>query len=375
MVFMGEVSKKINNLNELGFNPFFESKVNEADSGHFSPARVIAEHKGAYKVKNINGEFLAKITGKRRFEATSREDYPAVGDWVLISETDNEQVVIKSILPRQTIIKRRFGDKNKYGEKGDVQIIASNIDVGFVVESVDRDYNLNRFERYLTILKDSEVKGTIILNKIDLLSDKEREVKLSELKDRFPNIDIIMVSTVSSDGLNKLKNYVEKGKTYCFLGSSGVGKSSLINKLIGEELIITSDVGFYSDRGKHTTTRRQMYFLDNGGIVIDNPGIREVGIVDAGEGVDIFFEEITALGQKCKYIDCTHTHEPGCVVISAVKSGQIDGEKYTNYVNLKKEAEYNDMSASQKRQKSKNFGKFVNKAKKDLKDFGHENYQ
>lgn len=369
------MEEKINNLEEIGYNSFFEQKRKEFGLGDFSPARVISEHKESYKVKNQNGEFLAKITGKHLFEAKGREDYPAVGDWVLIKEMDKDHAVIKSILPRQTIIKRRFGDRNKSGEKKNVQIIATNINIGFVIESVDRDYSLNRIERYFSILKDGRVIGSIILNKIDLLSRGEREEKLSELKERFPNVDIVATSIVDDSGLEELKNYIKKGKTYCFLGSSGVGKSSLINRLIGENTIKTSDISSYSDRGRHTTTRRQMYFLASGGIVIDNPGVREVGMVDVGEGVDVFFEEITSLGKKCKYVDCSHTHEPGCVVLSAVDSGEIDKEKYNNYTNLKKEAEYFNLDENQKKQKGKNFGKFINKAKKDLKNFGYDNYQ
>lgn len=369
------MKEKIKNLEDLGYNSYFKSKTNEIDLKNVSPARVVAQYKEAYRVKNTNGEFLAKITGKQIFEATKKEDYPAVGDFVLIMEADKEHAVIKSILPRRTIIKRRFGDKNKSGEKSDVQIIATNIDVGFIIESVDRDYNLNRFERYFAILEDGGVKGTIILNKIDLLKEDDKNNKLNELKNRFPDADIILTSTLNNNNLGELKNYIERGKTYCFLGSSGVGKSSLINKLIGEEVIETSDVSLYSDRGKHTTTGRQMYFLDNGGIVIDNPGIREVGMADTLEGIDSFFGEIGNLAKKCRYIDCTHTHEPECAVLEAKEKGVIDEEKYYNYTNLKKEAEYYDMSNIEKRQKNKDFGKFINKAKKELKDFGYDNYQ
>lgn len=362
------MEEKIKNLEDLGYNLIFESNREKSNTQDFLPARVIAEYKEVYRVKNIHGEFLARITGKQMFEATEREDYPAVGDWVLIEEADKEHAVIKSILPRQTIIKRRFGNKNKLGEKNDVQIIATNIDVGFVIESVDRDYNLNRFERYFAILEDGGVKGAIILNKTDLLSEGEREDKLEELKNRFPDIDVVMTSIFNNDGLEELKKYIEKGKTYCFLGSSGVGKSSLINKLIGEEVIETRDISSYSDRGKHTTTGRQMYFLNNGGIVIDNPGIREVGMLNVQNGIEEFFEEISSVGKKCKYSDCTHTHEPGCVVLEAKNSGIIDEDKYENYTNLKKEAEYYDMNEKDKRQKNKDFGKFLNKAKKILKD-------
>lgn len=361
-------------IEDLGYNSIFELKRKELETSDFPVARVIAEYKEAYKVKNENGEFLAKITGKQIFEATGREDYPAVGDWVLITQADDEHAVIHRILPRQTIIKRKFGDKNKSGEKKDVQIIATNIDVGFVIESVDRDYSLNRFERYFSLLFDGGVKGAIILNKTDLLSLEERENKLNELKNRFPDIDIILTSTIDNNGLEELENYITKGKTYCFLGSSGVGKSSLINKLIGEEVIETSDISSYSNRGKHTTTGRQMYFLDSGGIVIDNPGIREVGMLNISDGIDEFFEEISSIGKKCKYSNCTHTHEPGCVVLEAKNSGIIDEDKYENYTNLKKEAEYYDMSDKDKRQKDKDFGKFINKAKKEFNKIKHKDF-
>ncbi len=360
-------------LEDLGYNTFFESNCNKLKLDGFSIARVTSEFKGAYKVKNTDGEFLAKITGKQIFKASTREDYPAVGDWVIISEIDKERAVIHSVLPRLTIIKRRYGDKNKAGEKNETQIIATNIDVAFVVESVDRDYNLNRFERYFAIAEDGGVNPAIILNKIDLHSKEELDEKINQLRNRFPNIDIILTSTLNNDGLDKLRKYITEGKTYCFLGSSGVGKSSLINKLIGENIIKTGDVSSYSGRGKHVTTGRQMYFLKNGGIVIDNPGMREVGMTDTSKGIDVFFDEITDLAQKCKYTDCTHTHEPGCEVIKYVKSGKLDEEKYSNYISLKKEAEYYEMNDIEKKEKDRQFGKFMNRAKKDLKRFGYKN--
>jgi ribosome biogenesis GTPase len=351
-------------IEDLGYSPSFESDKNRLGLSDFTVARVTTEHKEAYKVKNTNGEYLARITGKQMFEASGRGDYPAVGDWVAISELDKDTAVIRGILPRATMIKRKYG--------GRLQIIATNIDIAFVVESVDRDYNLNRFERYFAIAQEGGVKPAIILNKVDLLSLEELDEKLTELKYRFPDIDVISTSIVNDQGLNDLKNYITKGKTYCFLGSSGVGKSSLINKLIDESAIKTREISSYSGRGKHVTTSRQMYFLANGGIVIDNPGMREVGVADAGQGIDTFFEEIAALAQKCRYADCVHTHEPGCEVIKAVKSGKLDKEKYSNYVNLKKEAEYHEMNDVEKKEKDRQFGKFKKNALKELKGFRHK---
>lgn len=359
-------------IEDLGYDSFFEEGRNRLGFGDLQVARVISESKELYKIKNTDGEYLAKVTGKRMFEASSREDYPAVGDWVVVDPHDDEHATIHDILPRRTIIKRKFGDKNKSGEKRDVQIIAANIDVAFVIESVDRDYNLNRFERYFAIAEDGGIKSAIILNKIDLITKEELDGKLSQLKDRFPGIDIIQTSTTNNEGISTLKKYITKSKTYCFLGSSGVGKSSLINKLLGESAIKTGDIGHYSNRGKHITTVRQMYFLKDGGVVIDNPGLREVGMADVSRGVDSFFDEITALAQKCKYADCTHIHEPGCEVISAVKSGKLKEEKYSNYLNLKKEAEHYAMNDIEKREKDRQFGKFIKKTKEELKDFRHK---
>lgn len=324
-------------------------------------ARVIAEHKGAYKVINENGEFLAKVTGKQMFNAKSREDYPAVGDFVIIDELLENQAIIKSILPRQSIIKRKS------------QVIATNIDVAFVVQSLDRDYNLNRFERYFSILSNGSIKPTIILNKIDLITKEELNEKLAQIKNRFPNIDVILTSTIIDDALSQLKNYLQKDKTYCFLGSSGVGKSSIINKLLGKDLIKTKQISLYSNRGKHVTTTRQMYFLQNGAIVIDNPGIREVGLADANATLDSLFDKITKLSLQCKFNDCTHNQEVGCMVLKALEVGEIDKKQFENYLRLKKESDFYKMSEIEKKEKEKDFGKFINKAKKDLKFWGHKN--
>jgi ribosome biogenesis GTPase / thiamine phosphate phosphatase len=346
-------------LEDLGYNKNFESNRQKLELGEFSVARVIAEHKGAYRVKNSDGEYFAKVTGKTIFGAQSREDYPAVGDWVAINEQDKEWAVIKEILPRQTLIKKKYNNKNG------VQIIATNIDVAFIVESLGRDYNLNRFERYLAIANDGGVESTIILNKIDLISQEELGLKLTQIKSRFKNIDVILTSALNDRGLEDLRSYILPGKTYCFLGSSGVGKSSLINKLLEKNAIETKDISFQTDRGKHTTTTREMYFLKNGGIVIDNPGMREVGMTNTNKGVDNIFDEITELSKKCKFIDCSHISEPGCKVLSSLESGELSVGKYNNYINLKKEIEFYEMTEVEKNEKDYKFGKFIKKAKKE----------
>ena len=355
-------------IEDLGYDNFFEPYRIKLALDSFQIARVIAEYKEAYKIKNTQGEFLAKITGKQLYKVECREDYPAVGDWVAITQLDKDSAIIHNIFPRKTILKRKYCNKNES------QIIATNLDEAFIVESVGRDYNLNRFERYLTIALDGGIKPVIILNKIDLISSSELNEKLSEIKSRFKNVDLTATSTLTNEGLDQLRNYIKRGKTYCFLGSSGVGKSSIINNLIGEARIKTEDIGENTGRGKHVTTSREMYLLENGGIVIDNPGMREIGMTDVNRGLDIFFDEIAELAKKCKFKDCTHTNEPGCEVLSALKSGRLEEEKYSNYINLKKETEFYKMNKEEKRKKDHNRGKFMKNAKKDLKKYKHKDF-
>jgi ribosome biogenesis GTPase len=356
-------------MEDLGYDIFFESNRQKLRLDNFDVARVIVEHREAYKIKNPNGEYLAKITGSQMFNASSREDYPAVGDWVAATILDPEHAAIHNILPRKTIIKRKRTNKSRTGGKDEIQIIATNIDVAFITESIGRDFNLNRFERYFAIANDGGVKPVIILNKIDLISNEELGSKLAEIKNRFNEVEIVPSSSINEEGLGELKKYIEKGKTYCFLGSSGVGKSSLINKLLGENIIKTKSINLRSGRGRHVTTARQMYFLENGGIVIDNPGMREVAMTDAGTGIDGLFDEITALAEECKYADCTHVNQPGCALLAALKAGVLDAEKYANYINLKKEARYYEMNELEKREKDRKFGKFVKKAKQQVKKY------
>lgn len=355
--------KNINtHLSDIGYDNFFETKRGELGFVLNSLARVIAEYKEAYRVKNTNGEYLAKITGKHIFTASKREDYPAVGDWVVIDELLDEKAIIRNILPRKTIIKK------KYSNKDESQIIATNVDIAFIVESMDRDYNLNRFERYFVLAEEGNIKPIIILNKIDLISNIDLDLRISQIKNRFPRYDIIITSTIFDKGLHELEDYIEKGKTYCFLGSSGVGKSSLINNLLGKHEITVREINPSTERGRHTTTAREMYFLDNGGIIIDNPGTREVGIADSETGIRSIFDEISLLSQDCKFSDCTHLHEPGCAVLKATEAKQLDLDKYRNYLRLRKESEFYKMNLLEKREKDRKFGKFIKKAKEQLKN-------
>ncbi|MDD4409733.1 MAG: ribosome small subunit-dependent GTPase A [Candidatus Pacebacteria bacterium] len=356
-------------IEDLGYDDYFQYEKDKLCLNGLGVARVVAEHKGSYDVISKNGSFSAKVTGKQMFNASSREDYPAVGDWVLVDEIEKGLAIIHGILPRRTLIRRRYGNKDKAGNKVDIQVIGANIDVAFIVESVDRDYSLNRFERYFAITVNQGIVPVIIFNKIDLVSRTELEEIMSETRKRFDGIDIILTSTFDDDGLEELRSFIKKGKTYCFLGSSGVGKSSLINELIQKETIETGDISEYSGRGKHTTTRREMYVLNSGGIVIDNPGIREVGV--SGDKIGNTFNDISDLEKGCKFNDCTHTYEPGCQVLKALSDSTLGREEYENYLALKKESEYHTMSDLEKKEKDRSFGRYVKKVKKDIEKYNN----
>lgn len=355
------MNKKIN-LTDLGYDEFFESAKKESGLTMCPVARIIAEYKEAYRVKSADGEYLAKITGKQMYKARKREDYPAVGDWVVIDELPDNKAIIRATLPRRTILKKQYSDKQ------DAQIIAANIDIAFIVESLDRDYNLNRFERFLVLVNEGKIKPIIVLNKTDLIPISELEIRINQIKNRFSDIKIITTSTVNEQGLDNLSKQIKRGLTYCFLGSSGVGKSSLINKLLGKDEIRTREINIDTERGRHTTTTREIYFLANGGIVIDNPGTRGVGIADSEIGLEHVFDEISFLSHKCMYANCTHIHEPNCAVLKAIEQKELDKEKYDNYIKLKKESSFCKMNKVEKRAKDRKFGQFVKKYHDMFKD-------
>lgn len=353
----------LSRLKQLGYNQFFDTNRTKLGAGIDQVARVAAEHKGAYEIICESGEYRATVTGRRMLMATGRDDYPAVGDWVLINQGKDETKLIIDILPRKTTLHK------KYAGKDETQLIAANVDVAFIVESVDRDYSLNRFERYLVLAREGGVAPVIVINKVDLsLNDKIGKI-IEAIRDRFDKIDVITTSSVTDSGLHELVKYIEEGKTYCFLGSSGVGKSSLINKLLKQNRITTKIIGKKTGRGRHTTTAREMYFTREGGIIIDNPGSREVGVADSISGIGEVFGDIESIAKTCKFKDCKHVNEPGCAVQDALNTGIINPSKYENYQKLLKETEHYESSSYDKRQKDKKFGKYIKNAKTELKKF------
>jgi len=347
-------------LEDLGYNASSDKFRKERINDSFDVGRVISEHKDRYIVKTENTEFEAELIGNLRFTAESRYDFPAVGDWVSISEYDENKALIHSIYPRHSIIERQA-----VGKSAQIQIIATNIDYGLIVQSVNRDFNINRLERYLTICNTSKVKPIIILSKIDLIDEPILDRFINEIKERIKDVSVIAISNQSRVGLNELKAIIKKGKTYCLLGSSGVGKSTLLNQLSGKALMNTGSISVSIDRGKHITSHRELIILENGGILIDNPGMREVGIADSTDGLEITFEKIVEQSKDCRFKDCTHMTEIDCAVIKAVENGEIDNLSYENYLKMEKEKEHFESTVTEKRKKDKDFGRMVKNYKKD----------
>lgn len=354
---------KVALLEPLGYNRFFEDSRLKLSVGIDCLARVTAEHRGAYEIINPDGEYRATVSGKFMLDASRRNDYPAVGDWVIVKNSAESAKVIEAMLPRRSFLQK------KYSGKDEAQLIASNVDVAFIVESMDRDYSVNRFERYIVMALEGGVRPVAILNKSDLITDTELSARIEQLRKRFRAVDILRTSTVTEDGLDELASYIKNGSTYCFLGSSGIGKSSIINKLLHKYSIRTKEIGVKAGRGRHTTTAREMHFTSAGGIVIDNPGSREVGIVDFGTGSKEVFVDIETLASECKFKDCNHIDARGCAVLAAIDAGDIDTSQYENYLKLRKETEHYEMSSQERRQKDKKFGKFIKTAKVDLKKY------
>ncbi len=350
------------NFEQLGYNSILETYRSDNGLDSFEVGRVIAEHKERYVVRNEKGEFEGEIIGNLRYSSNSRADFPAVGDWVAISEYDEDKVLIHAVFPRSTIIERQA-----VGQKGEKQIIATNIDYGLIVQAVDRDFNVNRIERYLTICYTSGVKPLIILNKIDLVEESALIEIVGDVKKRVSDVPVFTISNETQAGYTEFSSIIEEGKTYCMLGSSGVGKSTLLNNLSGRDLMKTGSISDSTSKGRHVTSHRELIVLENGGILIDNPGMREVGIADASGGLEITFDEIMELSAECKYDDCTHTNEVGCAVLEAVESGDLDEDSYQNFLKMEKEKSHFESTQAERKSKGKQLGKLIKDMKKSYR--------
>lgn len=354
----------MDNIKKLGFDNWFEDKIDSGKLSEQTIARIIAVNKNSFIVSNGVKDIYAELTGKFLFNSDSAMDFPTVGDWVYVQLFDDDSLaIIHEIFPRRSLLKRKTP-----GKKIEYQLIAANIDTAIIMQSLDFNFNIRRLERYLVMINESNILPVIFLSKSDLISTDEIESKKTDIYRIVPDIKIVAFSNNNLTDIEDIKTLFTPFKTFCLLGSSGVGKTTLLNNLIHQDLYKTQAIREKDGRGKHTTTRRELIVLENGAIVVDNPGMRELGVISIESGLDDTFNEIAELSEQCRYKDCTHTIESGCAVLKAIEDGIISNERYQNYKKMYKESLYNEMSYVEKRQKDKKFGKFIHSYMKNKKD-------
>jgi len=351
-------------IEKLGFGKWFQNNVDPLDLHSFNIARVMAVHKDSYTINNGENDIFAELVGKMVFSAASPIDYPATGDWVFATLYDeNTFSIIHSVLPRKSLLKRKTP-----GKRIDFQLIAANIDVAFIVQSLDTNFNLRRLERYVVMSKESNIRPIVLLSKSDLLDTEKIANRVTEIHKIMPFLHVQPFSNENASGLKNVMDLLAPRQTYCLLGSSGVGKTTLLNNLIGESIFTTKTVRKKDSKGRHATTYRQLIKLDCEAMLIDTPGMRELGNFSVETGIDETFKEITELSEQCQFNDCTHVNEKGCAVLKAVEDGQVAEKRYGNYIKMKKESSYYEISYLEKKQKDKQFGKFCKTAMKHKKN-------
>jgi len=354
-------------LHVLGWNAHWRELFAPYVPQSLIPGRVVVEHRGAYRVETDRGERLGALAGRLRHQAVRRTDLPAVGDFVAVrlpaAGAGDGPAIIEAVLPRRTAFVRRAA-----GPRPDDQVIAANIDTVFVMIGLDHDFNVRRLERYLAAVWESAANPVVLLNKADVCADVGK--KLAELRAVAMGVDVHVVSALTAEGIDTLAAYWRDGATAGFVGSSGVGKSTLLNRLLGRDAQATSGVRVYDSRGRHTTTHRELFVLPHGGLVIDTPGMREFTLSEAYEGVEAAFGEIDRLAERCRFADCGHRGEPGCAVREAIEQGTLDVDRLAAFHKLLNELRYEesrgDRAAAAERKRQGRIGaKAIRRMKRD----------
>ncbi|GAA6141879.1 ribosome small subunit-dependent GTPase A [Hydrogenophaga sp. 5NK40-0174] len=325
-------------------------------------ARVVAVDRDQWLLSDEKGSFRAGLAGRYWHHHHLNQELPCVGDWVCVEKQPGDDFgVIHALLERKTSLRRKAA-----GGTVAYQMIAANVDVVLIVQSCHFDFNPKRLERYLVMVTEGGAEPCVLLTKTDLVSTEVLAAQISEIQSIGIDAPILPLSNVTGDGVGDIRRMLQPGKTYCFVGSSGVGKSTLINQLLGHERAETRAVSGTGE-GRHTTVRRELICLDGGALVIDNPGMREFGIVGAESGMESSYSGISALASRCRYQDCSHTAEPGCAVRAAIEAGEISQESLESFLKLRDEMAFNDLSYAEKRRKDRDFGRYIKSAKKDLR--------